>query len=84
MMTIIDIVGVVAAILLLAMLCARPSGVAGIALAVVLVGAGVVVTWQSLDQQRRQQAADIEAFYRRQAAVPAIALPPPDHPRAGS
>jgi hypothetical protein len=82
-MSVVDIVGIFAVITLIAILLVRPSGVVGVALALVLVGTGIAVSWHSISQER-QQKADTEAFYRREAAAPAIGAPPPDHPRGGS
>jgi len=82
-MTIIDIAAVAAVAALLAILWVRPSGAVGMALALLLVGTGIVVSWQSVERERQQQA-DVEAFYRRQAAAPVTGAPPPDHPHAGS
>jgi 4-hydroxybenzoate polyprenyltransferase len=47
-----------------------------------VIAIGVTVSWQRVEQHRAQQNA-VTAFYDRPNVAP-VAVPPPDHPRAGT
>jgi hypothetical protein len=81
-MTIVELCGIAAIIFMLVALWSRPAGFFAILLALAVVGSAVLVSWHDVLQYREQQA-NITAFNERNAS-PAVTVPPPNLPHAGS
>lgn len=69
---------------LLVALWARPAGVAAIVVAVLVVAAGIAVSWRDVEHYREQKASNAAVAAQAQETPPGVTVPPPDHPRAGS
>ena len=86
-MTMIEVLGICAAIALLVALWARPAGMFAIFFALTIVGAAVFVSWNEVQQARQEHAARAafeQRFEQRNASASAVTVPTPDRPRAGS
>jgi hypothetical protein len=80
--TLLQFLGIVAVIALVATILIRPSGIVVVVLAVGVVIAGIVVSWHDVVQYREQQAA-VREFNQRQTEA-GVTVPPPNLPRSGS
>jgi len=69
---------------LLAALWARPESVAAIVVAVVVVAAGIAVSWRDVVHYREQKASNAAVAVQAQETTPGVSVPAPNHPRAGS
>ena len=81
--TLLQILGILAVIVLVGTLLARPGSIFAIVLAVGVVAAAIVVSWSDVEQYRDQRAATA-AFQQENAAASAVTVPPPNPPHAGS
>lgn len=79
----IEVLGICAAIALLVALWSRPAGVFAVLLALTVVGTGVIVSWNAVEQARQERAARA-AFEQRNDAASAVTVPPPGPAHAGS
>jgi hypothetical protein len=61
----------------------RPAGVLAVVLAVGVVGAAIVVSWNDVEQYRQQRAAEA-AFKQENASASAVTVPPPNPAHSGS
>ena len=83
-MTLVELLGIASAVCLLVALLARPVGLFAVIFAFAIVGAAVLISWNDVQQTRAQQAAS-SAFQTREANTsPAVSVPAPNYPRAGS
>jgi hypothetical protein len=71
--------GIIAFVAIVVALFVRPSGV----LAVGIVGAGIIVSWNDVEQYRQQRAAEA-AFRQDNATASAVTVPPSTPAHAGS
>jgi hypothetical protein len=79
----VEIFGVLAVVAVVAALLVRPAGALAIVLAVGVVGAAIIVSWNDVEQYRQQRAAQA-AFQQENAAASAVTVPPPNPARSGS
>jgi predicted membrane protein len=75
-----QILGIVAVIVLVATLLARPAGILAMVLAVGVVVAAVIVTWTQVDTYRTQKAVGTP----QPEAAAGVTVPPPGNPRSGT
>ena len=81
-MSLVEFVGIAAAVCLVVALWARPVGLFAVFVALVVVGTAIIVSWNDIEQVRAQRAMG-NAFQQQNASA-AITVPPPNYPRAGS
>ena len=81
-MTIVELCGIAAIVFMLVALWSRPTGFFAILFALAVVGAAILVSWNDVLQYREQQD-NLTAFNERNAS-PAVTVPPPNRPHAGS
>jgi len=79
----LQILGIVAIIALVATLLIRPASIVAMVLAVGVVGAAIVVSWNDVEQVRQQRAANA-AFQQENAAASAVTVPASNPTHAGS
>ena len=80
--TLLQVLGILAVIVMVTTLLMRPGSLVAVALAVVAVVAGIVVSWRDVEQYRQQRAVAATQQSETAAATPAPA--PPSYPRSGS
>jgi hypothetical protein len=78
----LEIVGILAVIALVVTLFIRPSGVLPVLLAVGVVGAAIIVSWNDIEQTRAQRAANAVSSQENSSA--AATVPPSNATHAGS
>jgi hypothetical protein len=61
----------------------RPAGALAVVLAVGVVGAAIIVSWNDVEQYRQQRAARA-AFQQENATASAVTVPPPNPAHSGS
>lgn len=76
-----QIAGIVAVLILVAVVLARPASILAVVLAFGVVIAAIVVTWQQVETYRAQKAANA-AVVQPQASTGVTV--PPDNPRSGT
>ena len=82
--TLLQILGILAVIVLVGTLLARPGSIFAVVLAVGVVVAAIVVSWRDVEQYRDQRAATA-AFQQENATASAgVSVPPPSPAHAGS
>ncbi|HTQ34210.1 MAG TPA: hypothetical protein VMI30_08580 [Stellaceae bacterium] len=81
-MSLVEFLGIAAAVCLVVALWARPVGFFAMFVALVVVGTAIIVSWSDVERLRADRAA--RAAFQQQTASAAIAVPPPDHPHTGS
>jgi predicted membrane protein len=77
-----QVVGIVAVLVLVAVVLARPASILAVVLAFGIVVAAIVVTWQQVETYRAQKAAN--AANTQLQASTGVTVPPPNIPRSGS
>jgi hypothetical protein len=83
-MSLVEIVGIAAAISLLVALWTRPAGLFAVVVAFVIVGAAILVSWHDVLQFRAQRDARAAFQQELAKASPAVSVPPSGTVRAGS
>jgi peptidoglycan/LPS O-acetylase OafA/YrhL len=78
-----QVVGIAAVIILIAALLTRPGSVLAMVLAVGVVAAAVIVTWDQVETYRTQKAINAATIPAAQATA-GMTVPPPNSPRSGS
>jgi hypothetical protein len=81
-MSLVELLGIAAAVCLLVALWARPVGLFAVVFAFAIVGAAILVSWNDIEQVRAQRAAS--TTFQQQNASAAVTVPAPNYPRAGS
>lgn len=76
--------GVVLVVALVFTLFIRPGATLAILLAVGVVVAGIVVSWNDVAQFRAQHAANAAAQQRSAAVQPNVVVPPPTRTHSGT
>ena len=79
--TLLQVIGILAVIVLAGTMLMRPAGVVPVVLAVGVVLAAIVVTWNQVETFRAQKAAN--GVVQPEASSDVI-TPPPTLPRSGS
>jgi predicted negative regulator of RcsB-dependent stress response len=79
----LQLLGILAFAAIVVALFVRPAGVLAIVLAVGIVGAGIIVSWNDVEQHRQQRAAQA-AFQQEKASASAVTVPPPNSAHSGS
>ena len=77
-----QILGILALIAVVVTLFVRPSGILAVVLAVGVVVAAIVVSWNDVEQYRQQRAAN--AAFQQENSAAAVTVPPPNPTRSGS
>jgi hypothetical protein len=80
----LQIIGVLAIIALVVILFIRPASIVAVVLAVGVVGAAIVVSWNDVERVRAQRASDSSLVQRNAATQPAVRVPPPTPPHSGT
>lgn len=80
----LEVLGVLAVLALVFTLFLRPGATVAIILAIGVVGAAIVVSWNDIEQTKVQRAAN-RAFEPEQATVqPNVTVPPPTPAHSGT
>jgi len=80
----LQILGVVLVLALVFTLFIRPGATIAIVLALGVVGAAVVVSWDDVQQARAQRAANVALQQQGATAQPNVTVPPPTPTHSGS
>ena len=80
----LEILGVLAVVALVFTLFLRPGATVAIVLAAIVVVAGVVVSWNDIEQVRAQRAANAAFQQQNAAAQSDVTVPPPNAAHSGT
>ncbi|HTZ35003.1 MAG TPA: hypothetical protein VMB84_03195 [Stellaceae bacterium] len=83
-MTLIEVIGIGAAVCLLVALWARPVGMFAIVFALAVVGAAILVSWNDVQAVRANRAARAALQQEQASSSPAVTVPPAGYAHAGS
>ncbi len=79
----LQILGIVAIIAMVATLFSRPSSTVAVVLAAGVVVAAIIVSWNDVEQTRAQREA-VNSALQRQSTSAVLPIPPPTATHAGS
>jgi hypothetical protein len=80
----LETLGILVVVALVFTLFLRPGATVAIVLAVVVVGAAVVVSWNDIEQTRAQRAANAAVQQQNAAVQPNVSVPPPTPAHSGT
>jgi predicted membrane protein len=82
MHVLLQVLGIIAVLAMVTTFLLRPGSMFAVALAVLAVVAGIVVSWRDVERYREQRAVAATQQSETAAATPELAAPP--YPRSGT